>query len=119
MGYEVTGGFAAHRHVRRPGRKRVDVFVGIFEGETVSWYPGARGRLTREIVFPPGTATLLGVTCTIPARPDVYLERLYGEGWRVPDPYFSHRWDLSAYADVAGAAASTVADAPPPDPAGS
>ncbi len=106
LGYDVTGAFAAHRHVRRPGRKRVDVFVGIFEGEAIAWYPGARGALTRDIVFPPTSADLLGVPCAIPAQPEVYLERLYGAGWRVPDPYFSHRWDISAYADIAGAPAA-------------
>ena len=100
--FEVTGGFAAHRHVRRPGRKPVDVFVGVFEGESISWYPGARGKLTRAMVFPPTSADLLGVSCPIPAQPEVYLERLYGANWRVPDPYFSHAWDLSAYAEIAG-----------------
>ena len=69
----------------------------------MSWYPGARGGLTRAIVFPPGSADLLGVTCAIPAQPEVYLERLYGEGWRVPDPYFSHAWNVAAYADIRGA----------------
>jgi hypothetical protein len=103
QGFEVAGSFATHRHVRRPGRKPVDVFVGIAEGDAISWYPGPRGGLTREVVFPPQTAELLGVACPIPARPEVYLERLYGPGWRVPDPGFSHRWDLSAYADLTAA----------------
>jgi hypothetical protein len=47
LGFEVTGPFVAQRHVRRPGRKRVEVFVGIFEGEAISWYPGARGATHR------------------------------------------------------------------------
>jgi hypothetical protein len=102
-GYDVSGSFAAHRHVRRPGKKRVDVFVGIFEGEAIDWYPAARGKLTRELVFPPRAAELLGIPVSIPAQPEVYLERLYGEGWRVPDPYFSHPWNLSAYEDLRGA----------------
>jgi hypothetical protein len=107
LGFEVTGPFHAHRHVRHPGRKRVDVFVGIFEGESISWYPGTRGGLTRAIVFPARTADLLGVPCWIPAQPEAYLERLYGEGWRTPDPYFKHDWNISAYADLTGAPAST------------
>jgi hypothetical protein len=107
LGFEVTGPFHAHRHVRHPGRKRVDVFVGIFEGESISWYPGTRGALTRTIVFPPRNADLLGVPCWIPAKPEAYLERLYGEGWRVPDPFFRHTWNISAYADLTGAPAST------------
>ncbi len=102
LGFEVTGPFIAHRHVRQPGRKRVDVFVGIFEGETISWYPGARGGLTRTIVFPPIPAALLGVPCWIPAKPETYLESLYGAGWRVPDPFFRHDWNSSAYANIKG-----------------
>lgn len=112
LGFEVTGPFVAHRHVRRPGRKRVDVFVGIFEGESISWYPGARGGLTRTIVFPPGPADLLGVPCWIPAKPEAYLESLYGEGWRVPDPFFRHDWNSSTYADITGRSAPAT----PQDP---
>lgn len=102
LGFDVTGAFTAHRHVRRPGRKRVDVFVGIFEGDSIAWYPGPRGVITREMVFPPATAELLGVPCRIPADPEAYLERTYGPGWRTPDPFFSHAWNPSAYADLAG-----------------
>ena len=112
LGFEVTGPFHAHRHVRHAGRKRVDVFVGIFEGESISWYPGTRGGLTRAIVFPPRSADLLGVPCWIPAQPEAYLERLYGEGWRVPDPFFRHTWNISAYADIAGAPAAPASTEP-------
>jgi hypothetical protein len=113
LGFEVAGPFVAHRHVRRPGRKRVDIFVGVFEGEAISWYPGARGGLTRTIVFPPNPARLLGVPCLIPAQPEAYLERLYGQGWRVPDPYFRHDWNSSTYADIKG---TSAAASPDPDP---
>ena len=118
LGYEVSGAFNAHRHVRQPGRKRVDVFVGIYEGDVISWYPGARGGLTREIVFPPGSAELLGVPCWVPAQPELYLERLYGPGWRVPDPYFSHSWNIAAYADITGAPPRTPGPQVPTPPHG-
>jgi hypothetical protein len=104
LGFDVTGAFTAHRHVRRPGRKRVDVFVGVFEGDSISWYPGPRGVITRGMVFPPRDAELLGITCRIPAEPEHYLEQTYGPGWRVPDPFFSHAWNPSAYADLTGTA---------------
>ena len=102
LGFNVTGSFAAHRHVRRPGRKRVDVFAGLFEGSSVSWYPAARGGLERAAVFPPRAAELLNVPVRIPAKPEIYLEQVYGEGWRIPDPFFRHPWDITAYADLAG-----------------
>jgi hypothetical protein len=120
LGYEVSGSFDAHRHVRLPGRKPVDVFVGLFEGDSISWYPAARGALTRAVVFPASSAPLLGVTCPIPAQPEVYLERMYGSGWRVPDPYFNHPWNVADYADIRGtpvpAGGATVAG-PDPDQA--
>lgn len=53
-------------------------------------------------VFPPIPADLLGVPCWIPAKPETYLESLYGAGWRVPDPFFRHDWNSSAYADITG-----------------
>jgi hypothetical protein len=102
-GFSVRGSFSAHRQIgRNHGGKHVDVFVGLFEGDTISWYPGTRGALDRETMYPTTSAPLLGVECRIPARPEVYLERLYGKGWRTPDPNFSHRWDRSSYADLAG-----------------
>ncbi|HYN67244.1 MAG TPA: hypothetical protein VES93_10175 [Ornithinibacter sp.] len=102
-GFSVRGNYSAHRQIGRNHRgKHVDVFVGLFEGDAISWYPGTRGALDRETMFPTTTAPLLGVECPIPARPEVYLAALYGEGWHTPDPHFAHRWDRSAYADLAG-----------------
>jgi hypothetical protein len=102
LGFTVTGNFSAHRHVRKPGAKHVDVFVGLFEGDVVSWYPGARGALTRDMMFPASSAPLMGIACPLPRNPLVYLERLYGSGWRHPDPHCRHPWDRTAYADLAG-----------------
>jgi hypothetical protein len=101
-GYTVTGAFYAHRHVHLPVGHPVDGFVGIFEGDVVSWYPAARGGLARTDVFPPSSATLLGVEMAIPASPEAYLERLYGAGWRTPDPDFMHPWYRSEFADLSG-----------------
>jgi hypothetical protein len=100
-GFTVAGNFSAHRHVSKAGHKHVDVFVGLFEGDVVSWYPGARGALTRQMMFPTSEASLLGVEVPLPRNPLVYLEKVYGEGWRRPDPGFKHTWDRSAYADLA------------------
>ena len=61
-------------------------------------------------------ADLLGVPCRIPARPETYLERLYGPGWISPDPNFTHRWDRSAYADLAGRPGPTATPAAPSAP---
>jgi hypothetical protein len=102
LGYLVTGGSSAHRHVSRPGRPGVNIFVGLYEDERISWYPGVRGSLTRSMMFPTSTVDLAGVACPLPARPSEYLRAVYGPGWRVPDPDFTHASDRAAYADISG-----------------
>ena len=112
-GYAVRGNWSAHRQVARtPKGKHLDIFVGLFEGDAISWYPGTRGALDRDTMYPTAVADLLGVPCRIPARPETYLERLYGPGWISPDPNFAHRWDRSAYADLAGRPGPTPPAAP-------
>ncbi len=102
LGYEVVGTNYSHRYVRRPGNRSVDVFAGQFEGDAVSWFPGPRHGLTREILFPPTTRELMGLPCPIPADPEAYLERVYGADWRVPDPQFKHARNMAEFADIAG-----------------
>lgn len=104
-GYRVTGDFFAHRHVTMPGHKKLDVFVGLFEGDKVSWYPGARGSLDRDTMFPASSGNLLGVACPLPRNPLDYLETLYGPSWRHPDPGFKHTWSKKPFADQTGGAA--------------
>jgi len=104
-GFTVTGDFFSHRHVGRPGQKKVDVFCGLFEGDRVSWYPGVRRGLARDTVFPTSRAELLGVSCPLPARPEEYLATIYGPGWNSSDPGFKHTWRKRDFADQAGEAA--------------
>jgi hypothetical protein len=115
-GFSVRGTFPAHRQVGRDGRgKHLDVFVGLFEGDegdTISWYPGARGALSRSMMYPTTTAPLLGIDCVIPAHPEDYLAAVYGEGWRTPDPNFAHRKDRKSYADISGAPKKARATTP-------
>lgn len=111
-GYKVSGGFAAHRHVTWPGGPRpVDVFVGLFEGDEIGWFPGTRRALHRDALFPPSSAQLSGVECPLPRDPNGYLETIYGRDWRTPDPNFRHRWRTADYADQLGRAGG---DAPRP-----
>jgi hypothetical protein len=96
-GYTVSGKHVAHRGVKIDGGQPVDVFVGLFRGDTISWYPGAFGALNRQIMYPTSDGTLLGVTCPLPRNPLIYLERLYGADWRHPDPGFTHTWNPAPY----------------------
>lgn len=101
-GYEVYGNHLSHHGVRTSGTRAVDVFVGLFEGDTIAWYPGKRGSLTRDIMYPTSVGSLFGHECPLPHDPLVYLERVYGPGWRVPDPGFSHAWRPKPFTDIAG-----------------
>lgn len=102
-GFVVTGNFTSYHWVYPPGGggSKLDAFVGLFEGDTISWYPGKRGALTREMMFPPSHRELLGFDCAVPRQPERYLEQVYGPGWAKPDPHFRHRWKRSEYADIA------------------
>jgi hypothetical protein len=101
LGYGVTGNHLAHRWVAQPGQKEIDVFAGIFEGDVIAWYPGRRGSLTRELMFPVSTVPLHGHDCPLPRDPAGYLEQVYGPTWRVPNPGFAHRWERTEFADLA------------------
>jgi len=99
-GYSVTSRNRAHRLVSKPPHRKVDVFAGIFEEDAISWYPGQRGSLTRDMVFPAVKRPLLGHDCPVPRRPEAYLKQVYGPGWKTPDPHFRHTWQPSGYADI-------------------
>lgn len=117
LGYSVTGEFFGHRHVSKPGHKKVDVFVAIFEGDHIAWYPGTRGSLHRDDMFPLSTGTMLGVSCPLPRSPLIYLETLYGPDWRNPDPAFKHSWSKKPFADFTDSSSGGAARsaAPPTD----
>lgn len=103
-GYRVTKNRIAHHWVTPPdGGVKLDAFAGIFEGDSISWYPGKRGVLTRQMVFPAISIERLGQTCPIPREPERYLEQIYGD-WRTPDPYFHHRYQdvRPGYDDLRG-----------------
>ncbi|QDP96550.1 hypothetical protein FOE78_12110 [Microlunatus elymi] len=102
-GFQVTGGMSAYQWVQRAGGGlRLDVFIGVFEADKISWYPGKRGGLTRAQLFPAIERDFLGRPCPVPHRPEEYLEQIYGPGWRDPDPNFQHSWNPAAYADISG-----------------
>jgi hypothetical protein len=103
QGFIVKGNYIAHLWVKRQGEaKKLDVFVGIFEGDSIAWYPNRRGLLTRQMMFPPRDRTLLGYSCPVPHEPERYLKQVYGPTWKTPDPNFHHRHDLTraGYADI-------------------
>ncbi len=101
-GFVVTGSFTSYRWVFPPGGDgpKLDAFVGLFEGDRISWYPGKRGALTREMMFPASHRPLLGHDCAVPRQPEQYLEQVYGPDWATPNPHFRHTWKRREYADI-------------------
>lgn len=100
LGYECSGKFFSHWHVKKGGL-RVDVFVGIVdEGDRIGWFPAPRGNLHVSDIFPASMGRLYGVDCDLPREPEIYLEKVYGKNWRCPEPYFKHKRDRSEYSDV-------------------
>ncbi len=108
LGYRVRGDFISHFWVTKGSEYKIDVFVGVFEGDQIAWYPGKRasaradvlmpvssGRLLgthRDDLLPLSTGRLLGIDCPLPRNPQIYLETVYGPSWRTPDAGFKHAW---------------------------
>jgi len=99
-GYQVIGDNAGHRQVIRRPNKKVDVFVGVFEKDSIDWLPGHRGLLERQMIFPPKSIEFFGSCYPIPADPHRYLELVYGANWRVPDPHYKHSGSRQEFADL-------------------
>lgn len=97
-GFALRGDYLAHRHVGN-GKFLLDVFLGLQEGEHVSWHPGPRGKILRSDVFPVRNAELYGIECPIPADPERYLEHVYGSDWRTPSPGWTHDFNPAKYSD--------------------
>lgn len=102
LGYKVSGDHLAHVFVTKGDQVKIDVFVGLFEGDDIAWYPGTRGSLQRHDMFPTSEGMLLGHRCPLPRNPLIYLEKVYGRSWRVPDPGFIHKWRRRPYDDISG-----------------
>lgn len=100
QGFNVSGDFASHRWIRIGNERNVDVFVGLREGDFVSFFPGPRCALKFDEIFPPMSVPLHGVDLEIPKNPFTYLAQVYGAGWRVPDPKFNHVWERSLFSDL-------------------
>ena len=100
-GYKVTGASVSNCHLHDPaGNRAIDVFVGLFDEDVISWYPGSRGALNRTMMYPVSVGLVGGVEVPLPRNPFQYLERIYGRDWRVPDPAFHHNWSQAEYRDL-------------------
>jgi hypothetical protein len=103
-GWQVTGHFFSHLWVksRFAGAPTLDVFVGIAEGDRISYYPLPRRGLEKARMFPREWRSLEGVDIPVPRDLVYYFESEYGPRWQVPDAEFRLDWDRRPYADLAG-----------------
>jgi len=85
----------SHTWVMRPGRKaKLDLFYSWFNSDgffEVSYaYHGHQLRQSPDF-FKFRTEKLGDFEIPVPTNAEQILEQLYGEGWRYPDPGFSHQ----------------------------
>ena len=107
LGYEVSWDHFcfSHRWITKPtwnaALPQIDVFIGLREGDAVSWYPSERASLRFDDVFPADFTKFFNISCPIPRRPMPYLDGVYGPNWRIPDAKFGHPWNKADYEDIA------------------
>lgn len=97
--YSVTGAHMSHRWVSKDGAT-ADVFVGIKEGDDVSFFPGTRKAIPIADFYPPADVDFLGVSCRFPKNIERYAAIVYGRDWRSPNNSWRHNWDPSSFADI-------------------
>lgn len=100
MGYKVTGDYFAHKKVIND-RFQLDLFVGIYEGNKIGWYPHRRSAFDKSDIFPVKHIPVLNIDCPVPNNTIKYLEECYGENWRIPDPSWAIDWSQKDYEDMA------------------
>lgn len=66
----------------------LDVFGGFLASGRLYLMGEVGVEFEPEWIRPRTTATLEGRPMPVPARPDKFLEAMYGPGWRMPDPAF-------------------------------
>jgi hypothetical protein len=52
--------------------------------------------ISQSIMWPAGTVQLYDRTFPAPADRAAFLKERYGDGWRIPDPFYEWPWPLSA-----------------------
>ena len=66
----------------------LDVFAGFLDQGRLYLMGEVGVDFDPSWVFPLGTADLEGRPMPVPARPEKFLEAMYGPAWKVPDPAF-------------------------------
>jgi hypothetical protein len=66
----------------------IDVFASFHIGDHFHVMASKRGKLDLDAIVPLSSVALEGVEMPAPADPARFLEYLYGQGWRTPDPAF-------------------------------
>lgn len=96
------GGFKVEVATADGSTRGLDVFAGAMVGDHLMLMGELFTPYRREWLLPTRTAELEGRPFPVPADAERLLARLYGEGWRVPDPAFSFTKDPAVEARLDG-----------------
>ncbi len=86
-------------HWRMSNNIVLDIFCCWVCEENICGYmfafPGSH-----EDIYPVKSDSLCDVQVSLPASPEKFLSGIYGENWRIPDPYFQWQPDKSVLKDM-------------------
>ncbi|OUS33483.1 hypothetical protein A9Q94_19465 [Rhodobacterales bacterium 56_14_T64] len=93
-GFEVISIRFSQRfaRLRTKDNRDFDVFICNVEGEKCFVYPSRSPYTHKDTIFPIKDQQAFNRNLPFPQNPVTLLEDIYGDDWRVPKPYFLHKW---------------------------
>lgn len=90
LGCDVRPATDFHVKVKVSSNIYIDVFCGLERDGKLDWHPGKKKVHLKQNIFPGCRYNLFGMETLLPAMTELYLENVYGNNWRIPQPFFSH-----------------------------
>lgn len=86
-GFDTSFGVTGHIKIKT-GNTHIDLMPAWFDSKTYNVSSFSAIPMDPKAMFPLQPFEFCGAKIFIPAKPEEFLRLNYGEGWRVPDPFY-------------------------------